>query len=88
MPWTEFVTLVGGLMSDTPLGSVVGIRAEKDPETIKTFNPDQHRIHRDWNTRQALDKLADPEKLNKDMDDLGAMFKAMFGKRGVNECQA
>jgi len=88
MPWTEFSTLVGGLMPDTPLGTVVGIRAEKDQETIKAFSPDQRRIHRDWHTRQALKKLDEPDKLDREMDNLGAMFKAMFGAKGVNECQA
>jgi hypothetical protein len=88
MPWTEFVTLVGGIMPDTPLGSVVGIRAETDPDVIKGFNPDQRRIHGDWQKKQALKRLDQPEKLNKDMENLGNMFKSMFGKKVVNPCQA
>ena len=48
MPWTEFCTLVGGLMPDTPLGQIVSIRAEKDEDTIRNFSNDQRRIYDDW----------------------------------------
>ncbi|WHH58487.1 Gp15 family bacteriophage protein [Petroclostridium sp. X23] len=81
MPWDEFCTLVGGLMPDTPLGQIVTIRAEKDPKIIKNFTPDQKRIHRDWQKRLAMKRLENPDKLNKDMEALGKMFAAMFGKK-------
>lgn len=81
MPWDEFCALVAGLMPDTPLGATVSIRAEKDPKTIKSFSPEQRRIHRDWRMRQANTKLGDPEQLQKDMDNMRQMFSAMFGRR-------
>ncbi|PWV97436.1 bacteriophage Gp15 protein [Paenibacillus cellulosilyticus] len=80
MPWDEFCTLVSGLMSDTPLGGIVAIRAEKDPKAIKAFSPDQRRIHREWRTKQAQQKLSDPERLDKDMEALSTLFRKMFGK--------
>jgi hypothetical protein len=80
MPWAEFCTLIGGLMPDTPLGSVVQIRAEKDPKMIKAFTPDQKRIHSAWKRRQAEERLKDEDQLNKDIDDLAQMFASMFGK--------
>lgn len=69
-------------MADTPLGQVVSIRAERDPKVIKSFTPDQRRIHREWRKRQADKKMENPEQLNKDMDALAKMFAIMFGKKG------
>lgn len=81
MPWTEFCTLVSGLMPDTPLGSIVAIRSEKDPKVIKNFTPDQKRIYRDWQLYLAQKRLGDPEKLEKDFEQLGQLFKKMFYKQ-------
>ncbi|EFM10172.1 conserved hypothetical protein [Paenibacillus curdlanolyticus YK9] len=82
MPWEEFVTLVAGLMPDTPLGSVVGIRAETDPKTIKSFTADQRRIHREWRQRNAELKLDDPAQLEQAMKNLEAVMARMFGGEG------
>lgn len=79
MPWDEFCTLVGGLMPDTPLGSVVTIRSEKDPKVIKGFNADQRRIYNDWRKRKAAQQLDDPLKLAQDMKSLEAAMARMFG---------
>lgn len=79
MPWDEFCTLVAGLMPDTPLGSIVTIRAEKDQKVIKSFTPDQRKIHRDWQKRQAAQKLANPDQLKQDVAQLSKMFASMFG---------
>lgn len=79
MPWNEFCTLVSGLMPDTPLGQIVGIRAEKNPDTIKGFSPDQRRIHNSWLKRQAEKMVDNPDKLNKDMEALSQMIASMFG---------
>jgi hypothetical protein len=84
MPWVEFCTLVGGLMSDTPLGQIISIRAEKDPKTIKSFTPEQRKIYNEWKKRQANKKLEDVKKLDEEMNRLSDMFAVMFGK-GVNK---
>jgi hypothetical protein len=81
MTWSEFCSLLTGIMPDTPLGQVVTIRAEKDPKVIKKFSPDQKRIHREWKLRQANN--VDPEQFDKDMKDLGTLFAKMFGKKEV-----
>lgn len=83
MPWDEFCSLVAGLMPDTPLGSVVTIRSEKDTKTIKSFTPDQRRIHRDWQKRQAMRKLDDPKQLEIDIAQISKMFASMFGGEAV-----
>ena len=50
----EFLSLLGGLMGDTPLGSIIQIRSEKDSEVIKNFTPEQKKIHNEWAKKQAL----------------------------------
>ena len=44
----EFLSLLGGLMGDTPLGSIIQIRSEKDSEVIKNFTPEQKKIHNEF----------------------------------------
>ena len=82
MSWEEFITLVAGLMPDTPLGSVVGIRAETDLKAIKSFSADQRRIHREWRQRNAERKLDDPVQLEQAMKSLEAVMARMFGGEG------
>ena len=79
MPWTEFITLVAGLMPDTPLGQIVTIRQEKDPKIIKGFSADQRRIHSEWRKRQATDKLKDIKTLDKDMAAWEKTFALLYG---------
>lgn len=52
MSWSEFCSLLSGIMPDTPLGAIVEIRAEKDPEIIKKMTPQQSRIRKDWIIRR------------------------------------
>ncbi|BBI32369.1 Gp15 family bacteriophage protein [Cohnella abietis] len=82
MPWSEFVSLVSGLMADTPLGQIVAIRAEKDPKAIKSFTVDQRRIYNDWRSKSAKKHLENPEKLDQQMDEISKMLALMFGKGG------
>ena len=80
MPWTEFVTLVSGLMHDTPLGQMVSIRSEKDPDVIKQFSPEHRKMHREWTTKLAEEQLKNPEKLKLQMDSLSESLKRAFYK--------
>jgi hypothetical protein len=82
MPFAEFVSLLSGLMADTPLGQIVGIRAEKNAKVIKAFTPEQRRIHTAWRRRSAEKALDNPQKLEKQWDDLSRMLNALFGKKG------
>ena len=70
MTWSEFATLLSGLMPDTPLGQIISIRAEKDKDVIKT--KEQKRIQSDWKRRQS--KNIDKESY----DDAMNAFKNMF----------
>ncbi len=56
MSWREFSYLISGLSSDTPLGKIISIRAEKDPKKLKEFTPEQRKIRNDYLTKQAKHK--------------------------------
>jgi hypothetical protein len=83
MPWSEFVNLVTGLLPETPLGAIIKIRSEDDPNMLKQFNRDQLEIRNKWRERQALKQLDNPEILEKSMDALSNMLKSMFGENNV-----
>lgn len=83
MPWSEFTNLVTGLLPETPLGAIVRIRSEDDPDMLKKFNSDQLAIRSKWRDRQALQQLDNPEVLKQSMDSLSAMLKSMFGESNV-----
>lgn len=61
MSYEEFCNLLSGIMHDTPLGQMVSIRAEKDPEVIKNFTKEQKRIRNDWLLRKAKKRRENPE---------------------------
>ncbi len=49
----EFLNLLSGLMGDTPLGLIVQIRSETDPEVIDSFTLEQKRIRSEWINKKA-----------------------------------
>ena len=49
----EFLNLLSGLMGDTPLGLIVQIRSETDPEVIDSFKKKQKRIRSEWINKKA-----------------------------------
>lgn len=53
MKWDEFCSLLRGLSADSPLGRIVQIRAENDPERLKYFIAHQKKIRSDWRNRRA-----------------------------------
>lgn len=57
MSWSEFSTLLAGIMPETPLGQIISIRSETDPDIIKGFNKEQKKIRSDWQKRLAQDLL-------------------------------
>ena len=77
MSWREFSYLVSGLDHRTPLGRIVGIRAETDPEEIKNFTAEQKRIHTEY--KKKLAKTKDSKTVNKALDDLKNAFIRLAG---------
>lgn len=81
LSWSDWCKLVGGLMDDTPLGRVVALRMENDPEVIKRFSSSQKRVRSEWMTFQLSKAKLDPqceEALRAEMTELQAALKAAF----------
>lgn len=76
LPYSDWAKLVSGLMDDTPLGRVVAVRAERDPETIRRFSPEQKRLRQEWTTFRT--KGADPDRQGQMA--LQKMLAALCGK--------
>ena len=53
MSWREFSYLINGLSGETPLGRIVCIRAENDPEVLKKFSKEEKQIRNDYRRRMA-----------------------------------
>lgn len=62
----EFRQLLTGLNGDTPLGYVVGIRAEKDPKRIKKLTAQEKKIRSDWAKFKAQNGEMKIKELNRD----------------------
>ena len=56
MSWREFAYLLSGISGESPLGRIVSIRAENDPEHLRSFTPEQRRIRNDWRRKVAKTK--------------------------------
>lgn len=77
MKWDEFYALLAGISPKTPLGRIVGIRAETDPEVLKEYTPDMRRIRNDWLNRQAKNKSE--EETARFLESMKQAFVAMAG---------
>ena len=78
MPWSEFCSLLSGLLPDTALGRVVSIRAEKDAKIIKGFSKEQRKIRNDWILRRNQKLREDPEAYRQRMSEFQRWCKEMF----------
>ena len=72
MNWREFSYLIEGLSGDTPLGRIVSIRAECNPDVLKEFTPSQKRIRNEYRRKQAL------RKSDKEVENAIEGFKRAF----------
>ena len=77
MKWAEFKQLLIGIGPDTPLGRIVSIRAEDDPEVLKHFTVEQHRIRNEWQSKRA--KKITETQLFDILEQLKNAFAAMAG---------
>lgn len=75
MSWREFCYLVNGLGPDTPLGRVVAIRAEDDPEILKNFTPDQRAMRMKY--RRKMAKEMAPEDVERALESMKQAFIKM-----------
>lgn len=77
--WSEFCSLLSGIMPKTPLGQIVSIRAEEDKEILKNFTKDQHRIRNEWrNKNNHIKDMTEEEKAAK-AKEAQELIMRMFG---------
>jgi hypothetical protein len=63
MPWSEFCTLLTGIMPKTPLGQVISIRSEENKDMLKHFTKEQHEIRNSWRNRNnPINNMTEEEK--------------------------
>ena len=60
-------------MPDTPLGQIVAIRCEDDPDIISNFTDAQKKIRNDWLNREMSNN---EQEYRESMDKLFAMLRA------------
>lgn len=75
MEWGEFVSLLSGLNVDTPLGNIIRIRSEKDPEVLRKFSKEEKKIRSEW-LKKDIPQISQ-ENYKQAMDSIKNMFIAM-----------
>ncbi len=80
MKWREFRALLGGLDGNTPLGRIVAIRAETDPERLRSFTPEMRRLRAAWLTRRARQKPR--QEVDAFLADMKRAFLSLADKEG------
>ncbi len=80
MSWSEFCSLLSGIMPETPLGRVVSIRAEKDIKVINSFTKEQKKIHDDWLLKRNRKMVGTPQYIEY-WTRLQRDFKAAYSKK-------
>lgn len=79
MSWSEFCTLLTGIMPETPLGQIVSIRSEEDKDMLKNFTKEQHKIRNDWRNRvNPIRDMSDKEK-EEEIRKVQEIFAKAFG---------
>lgn len=78
--WSEVRVMIAGLTSETPLGKIISIRAETDPDIIKNFSPDMRRIRNEWVNKLAQERLKDTESLDRDFKAMEDALARMFSE--------
>ena len=84
MKWNEFKSLLAGIGPETPLGRIVSIRSEDDPEVLKHFTKSQNEIRNKWRKKNAESKS--PEEVDSFLEDMKNMFIKMAG--GIHETKS
>ncbi len=78
LPYKDWAALVEGLMPESLLGRVVGIRAEQDREMIEQMGPQQLKIRREWQRFLSGRSQKDEVELKKEMQNLQQALKQMY----------
>lgn len=89
MDWVEFRAKLIGLSGDTPLGRIIQIRSETDPEILKSYTSEMKRIRDEWLNKQAKEKRESITTNNGNIVAIGAKsvqtaLRQLFGNDNGN----
>lgn len=76
LDWGEFANMLGGIMPQTPLGQIISIRSEENPDILKNFTPEQKKMRREWRSKQS--KIMSEKECERMMKELEQVFKNAF----------
>lgn len=79
MTWSEFSTLLKGIMPETPLGQIVSIRSEEDKDMLKNFTKEQHKIRNEWRNRNNPVRDMSEEEKEEQIKKVQDLFAKAFG---------
>lgn len=81
LKYSDWAKMVGGLMDDTPLGRVVGVRSETNKDIIKNYTKEQCAVRDEWShflSSRVTTKQFSEVDWNKQMSELERAFAAAF----------
>lgn len=81
MEFREFLTLLSGIMPETPLGKIIQIRSETDSDVLKHYTPEQKQIRDNWLEKQQKEKRESMTEAEKqaEIKKIQAFFAQAFG---------
>lgn len=80
MDWKEFITLLAGLRKETPLGQMIAIRSEEDPQILKQFSAEQNQLRTQWRIycmKQHPENVCEGDQLEM-LSELQTVLEAAF----------
>lgn len=81
MEFREFLTLLSGIMPETPLGKIIQIRSETDSDVLKHYTSEQKQIRDNWLEKQQKEKIESMTEAEKqaEIKKIQAFFAQAFG---------
>lgn len=83
--YSDWSKMVSGLMDDTPLGRIVGVRSETDQDIIENYTPEQRDVRSEWAhflASRVVTKQFSEVDWYKQMAEMERSFAAAFGQKG------
>jgi len=81
LKYSDWSKMVSGLMDDTPLGRVVGVRSETNKDIIKNFTKEQRAVRNEWSrflaSRVTTEQFSETD-WNEQMAEMERAFEAAF----------
>lgn len=78
LPYKDWAALVAGLMPESLLGRVIGIRAEQDKSVIEQMSSHQLKIRREWQQFLNGYSLKNEEQTKQELENLQQALKQMY----------